>query len=500
MAYLKKFGIGNFRVFKEYTEFDLAPITVLTGKNNSGKSSFIKALLLMKKNMNIGYSINNDLSIDFEYLGLGDVDTIFNKKNKTIEFLFSFERYCWRMKMNILVKLIYYKNNERENTLSLSEIKIFDADTNIFLFGVIDDYKKKTIISEYNIEYFIDKINQIDSLNSDVKVNILDSLKSQNKIIVHSKVKENNSDDLKNYGYNQAGLYQLIKAGFWNEEVLKEYDNNLDIKAYLGYDLILNLIKYHSGYSRPINSFEKIEYLPPIRANINRIHSKYSNLIMDIMLEQTYKKKLLNVKIYKDFFVRQLKRFEIGNDIIIKSVDNTINIVSVIMSSGEKVNLSDLGLGYSQLLPIILKIILQAKTFSYEEPDNERKVFIKSFNESLFLLEEPEANLHPDFQSKLAELFVDAMKTFNIQFIIETHSEYLIRKLQYLTAKKEIMPEDTAIYYFNNPENIPKGEEQVYRIRIDEFGGLSDSFGKGFFDETSRLQFELLKLTKNQMN
>ena len=44
---IKKIGIQNFRIFKEFTEFELKPITILTGTNNSGKSSFTKLLLLL---------------------------------------------------------------------------------------------------------------------------------------------------------------------------------------------------------------------------------------------------------------------------------------------------------------------------------------------------------------------------------------------------------------------------------------------------------------------
>mgnify|MGYP000092698862 CR=1 FL=1 len=47
---ITKFGLKNFRVFKEHYDFDLAPIMLLTGPNNSGKSSLTKALLLMKEN------------------------------------------------------------------------------------------------------------------------------------------------------------------------------------------------------------------------------------------------------------------------------------------------------------------------------------------------------------------------------------------------------------------------------------------------------------------
>jgi AAA15 family ATPase/GTPase len=42
-THLKGFGLENFRVFKDYTWFDFAPITILTGPNNSDKSSTVIA-------------------------------------------------------------------------------------------------------------------------------------------------------------------------------------------------------------------------------------------------------------------------------------------------------------------------------------------------------------------------------------------------------------------------------------------------------------------------
>ncbi len=53
----------------------------------------------------------------------------------------------------------------------------------------------------------------------------------------------------------------------------------------------------------------------------------------------------------------------------------------------------------------------------------------------MVLLEEPESNLHPNLQSKLADFLIDASDRFGIKWVIETHSEYFIRKLQYWTAK-----------------------------------------------------------------
>lgn len=45
---IKKIGVDNFRVFKEFTEFEIRPLTLLVGPNNAGKSSFTKLLLLLK--------------------------------------------------------------------------------------------------------------------------------------------------------------------------------------------------------------------------------------------------------------------------------------------------------------------------------------------------------------------------------------------------------------------------------------------------------------------
>jgi predicted ATPase len=91
-------------------------------------------------------------------------------------------------------------------------------------------------------------------------------------------------------------------------------------------------------------------------------------------------------------------------------------------------------------------------------------------------------------------MFVDASKRFNVQFFIETHSEYLVRRLQYLTAKNEIKPEDSVIYYFNHPDEVAKGAEQVKELHIREDGMMDGDFGPGFFDESTRLTVDLLKL------
>src|SRR5690606_34480040 len=81
----------------------------------------------------------------------------------------------------------------------------------------------------------------------------------------------------------------------------------------------------------------------------------------------------------------------------------------------ETVLLSDMGYGVSQLIPIILACY---PIYGFDPYFQE--VYI---NQKVIAVEEPETNLHPALQSKLADFFIEASKKFQIQFVIETHSE-----------------------------------------------------------------------------
>ncbi|MDZ7740203.1 MAG: AAA family ATPase [Bacteroidota bacterium] len=145
----------------------------------------------------------------------------------------------------------------------------------------------------------------------------------------------------------------------------------------------------------------------------------------------------------------------------------------VLKNKKKRTLLSDLGYGITQILNIMLKTALIGIKGNFLEFS-----YPKFITPKILYLEEPECNLHPNLQSKLSDFFIQASKVFNIQFIIETHSEYLVRKLQYLTAKEKIKPEDTAIYYFSASTKKNDDQGLVKRIHIYSDGSLSDNFGK----------------------
>lgn len=155
-------------------------------------------------------------------------------------------------------------------------------------------------------------------------------------------------------------------------------------------------------------------------------------------------------------------------------------------SKGIKRHISDFGSAYAHI--IILLIVLANKG-----------------NNVSLIIEEPEANLHPKFQSFLADTFVDFTKTKknnNKSLLIETHSEYLIRKLQYLIAKGECNPDDVVIYYIDDPDPAKRqpNAPQVREITIDKHGRMSQDFGTGFFDEADNIAIQLFNLNQQNFN
>ena len=85
-----KISIENFKSIKRLHHFELMPLTILSGVNSAGKSSFIQFLLLLKQTIKIN-SPNFQLILEEEFYSTHEFQSIvYNQeiKNKpTISFL-----------------------------------------------------------------------------------------------------------------------------------------------------------------------------------------------------------------------------------------------------------------------------------------------------------------------------------------------------------------------------------------------------------------------------
>ncbi len=212
------------------------------------------------------------------------------------------------------------------------------------------------------------------------------------------------------------------------------------------------------------------------------------------------------------FMNKWVEELGIGKSVSVNVDDNGLGVqIRIHKTQGDEGRLlADEGYGITQLVSVLLQIeaiILNAKkpmTNNYLGMDHFKNLiddyYSETYEETTIAIEEPEIHLHPAYQSKLADMFLEAFEKYNIHFIVETHSEYLIRKLQVLVANKgdetenHVNKEDVSILYVFSPKEVAKGAPQWKQIKICEDGRLDSPFGTGFFDEADNLAMEILRL------
>lgn len=195
--------------------------------------------------------------------------------------------------------------------------------------------------------------------------------------------------------------------------------------------------------------------------------------------------------------------FDIGKSISVESVLGSAIVVKLMKNDGAEVFLTDEGYGLTQLISILICIetaILKARGVKYQnyygqsnlDGLNTNKFY---YEQQTIAIEEPEIHLHPEFQSKLADMFVSAAQ-YNIHFIIETHSEYLIRKSQVIVGNQNYPDEQElrtlnpfSVYYIDSRCK----DEMLYELQYEITGGFKRQFGSGFFDEAADLDMEIIR-------
>ncbi len=288
-------------------------------------------------------------------------------------------------------------------------------------------------------------------------------------------------------------FYTLYNEDQYNILIKKIFGDNLDnieksIGIYSKVEKILKDAFEEKSYNNLLSIFKKnnFHYLEAVRANTQRLYTFQSQGTSFNELILNFIKKNNETQI---FYINEwLKELGIANELKVEV--NSQGIGASISIDGQ--SLADLGYGVTQLLPILIRLATITE-YIWQAPDPDNKNGWGFYGKRILYIEEPETNLHPKLQSKLADILVEACETMKIQLIIETHSEYLIRKLQYLTAKKIISPEMTVIHYFYDPkEERPEGEPQIKQINIQTDGRLTGQFGTGFYDESARLMTAIL--------
>ena len=565
------FSLKNFRSFGEDgADFELAPITVLTGCNSAGKSSLVKALLLLSKQspmfiegirearriMDLNIDIDDarilryqagsdipankpttELKVSFKELGLGGYGIVLHHDSKDGVITITIRKWSEYLHEDVRIKRIYEAKNDILDEGKLKEFVIEKADgtmiykyfynTGVNYFDSEDGFSKYTIewderddfeavrekcdifvdASEYfECREFIDRVDRF--ANS----KLLKYKEVELKLAEVTKRMENLEEK---YGKDQIIEYMAT----YDEELMRDWNKSLyswDYHDLMGGHKLSDssvIKKYIESLSdeekqaRVQNNFlnlvindcidswfiKDIAYIDSSSASVRRLYSVEDENKMCVALSKLVKKGKTG-----DFVNKWLKeKFEIGDRIEIEGTKEGVGVMVYLVKGENKSLLADEGYGITQLIALLLQIENNINEYSrYNRVGVDVGVYknVPYYLKSFIAVEEPEVHLHPKYQSLLAEMFVEAYQKYNIHFIIETHSEYLIRKLQVMVADKEneLRPNDVSLNYVEKVEN---GVSYNRQIKIQEDGRLDGSFGKGFYDEAGGLSRQLFMLT-----
>ncbi len=539
---MKQFSISNFKSFARDQKIPLKPITLIYGANSAGKSSVIHSFLLFHHilktgncnvslletpwdNVDLGgfkqfaYKHRYDNNIVFSVLGDNDEKLIITVGGAIIDderHLLNADVHITSLELivddNILVKFTkkyheknhnYFKivdfNFEHEKWLEYSDkinVNIFENVINPM--GIMKD-----VLFDMN-QFFIGSKNNIFNINSCKKC----------------FSSEKSGIELSSFvgGFLCESLMPLFKS-IWNDSKgensvvnyigpLRNFPPRIisdEGKGKETADKTWNILLENEKVREKVNKWlGNRELMTPAyqlkvekKINPEDIVKPLLEKFSEINIEEGYIPEELEtiINIDTEYDYDGISGYQLSFDKY--GVDNTTELIQSLLKKQEGsdeynklvlldkrseilVSLRDVGVGISQVLPVLVNAYA---------PDS-----------SIVAIEQPEIHLHPKLQSELADVFIEtALGDEKKTYLIETHSEHLLlrimRRIRESTSgelpkgKFEIKPDDVQILFVMPSQNAEGSV--VKKIALDEDGEMVDTWPGGFFEEGFNDRFGL---------
>lgn len=424
-----KLAIENIRSFAGRHEFEIRPLTILVGENSSGKSTLLAALAAVSDPV----LFPSVAALNKPPYDLGTFDTIATYKGgrggraKTFSF--------------------GYKRTQAQTESELSVIATFcsdDGEARIReLVLTAGEVTAKLTWSRDRIAIRVSGLANAETIESTIPGDV---------------------QQLSSFTFRSL-------VSFVSSAALRSPHGELDPRTAMNLYERLEPITDEWARSAP-----RASLIAPIRSEPKRTYDRLSDeydpsgdhvpyVLARLLLQRDASKS----KLLRDALVTFGKDSGLFRNISVKRLGSKSGdpFQVQITVGGPSVNLSDVGYGVSQSLPIVVESILRAT--------NAR-----------ILLQQPEVHLHPRAQAALGSFFAKLVAQEHRQFVIETHSDHLIDRVRQEVANGTLAPDKVSILFFDRPHI----ETTVSELALDMYGNVENAppnYRAFFLEEEIRL-------------
>lgn len=490
-AKLTALVVERFKSFKQRTRVDLTPLTIILGRNNSGKSSIIQSLLLLKQTLN---DPRPDVMLRLD----GPIVEAFNLRELTSGWPASADEIEgptitieWECAIDIGKAREKARWPDPEHLARRSGVEwLKETDGQRTLTTSITIRTKESANTILASEIDIKALDQ-DCAASTIKINTGHSSPCQwnGKTAKKIRVEFDHFIPYLLIDRDKTGPRDIERA--WHNAYLYLFAQPLETLKTL-----LSEFHYLGSNRLPPPSLFKPATTPPGELGVNGelaaqlLHRRQRDSVHFLPPIQVKGGK---VKLPKavcelplvDAVNRVMNDLSVTTPLRVKEIEQ----VGFQLMFGEA-SLVHVGRGLNSLMPVVeLGLFADPLRFTGGLGDLKLSIYRKKCaSYSHIALEEPEAHLHPKVASRLAHWFVSLAQA-NRRLVIETHSDHLVRRLRGLAARSERgsklerwLLENVQVLSVEQDED---GWSSIATSRLTAEGGVAEQWPADFMDEAS---------------
>ncbi len=446
----------NLKNFKAWRELDIElgrRVTGLFGTNSSGKSSLIQFLLMLKETKN-----NSDRNIVLDFgksggvINLGGFGDVIHRNDKS-------QKLEWRLSWDGLER----PWSAFDSHTGKDEIRFDYKEVSIRSVVEMANPEESKSLKTQSIHYAIQDaatgeettfgIEASPDPESDFRI-VLSPNHPASDAMSHFHL--TNLGPIKTHRFPfQIGFDTPSESQYLLSELEADYEKLMDGIFYLG----------------PLRNYPQREYNWPGGSPYDvgaRGESTINAILAASEKGNAYQmKKGARKRSFQEVIAMRLQEMGLIHSFSVSEIAKGSNIYQAKVSvdkGSPKVLLTDVGFGVSQVLPVIVLL--------NHVPEG-----------STIVLEQPEIHLHPEVQSRLADAIVRIAETRDLQVIVESHSEHLLRRLQRRVAEEAISADLVKLYFVSQES----GEAHLTDIGLNEYGEIKNWPEHFFGDEMEEI-------------